>query len=184
MIAMQSRELDDPAARAQLAAAEARVIAMAKVHNRLYRSERVDRLEFKGYLEELCADLVQSLALDDKGGSLVCRSVAHDLPADQIVPLGIIVSELVTNAVKHAHGDGAGRIEVSFDLVDGRGRLTVSDDGVGIPDGFDPTAQPGLGMKVVRALVRQVNGEMTVSRLDPGSRFVVLLSAEAPSRSS
>lgn len=178
MIAMQARELSDPEARQQLAAAEARVIAMAKVHNRLYRSERVDRLEFKGYLDELCEDLNQSLALGDKGGSISCEAVRHELAADQIVPLGIIVSELVTNAVKHAHGNGSGRIAVRFSVEGSRGRLTVSDDGVGIPDGFDPAGQPGLGMKVVRALVHQLKAKLSVERLEPGTRFAIDLPVE------
>ena len=109
------------------------------------------------------------------------EGVALEVPTSIGIPLGFIVSELVTNSAKYANG----KITVSLGVNPGQGyELSVSDDGPGFPDGFDPTKSKGLGMKIVSSLVNQIDGQSLFGRnhLGRGARFTVLFSLNGRSR--
>ena len=94
------------------------------------------------------------------------------------VPLGFIASELITNSIKYAKG----KITVSLQTMpNGDCALSVSDDGPGLPEAFDPAATNGLGMKIIAALVRQIHGELNFAKgdHDQGTRFSVLFNPQA-----
>ncbi len=106
-----------------------------------------------------------------------------DLPTDRVVSLALIVNELVTNAAKYAFVDRpSGRIRVSFRAgADGTGRLTIADDGRGLPDGYRLEAGAGLGMKVVVALVRNLHADLEIGNDGPGARFTISCAPKRPS---
>jgi two-component sensor histidine kinase len=165
LLQLQSRTMGDTEAAGQLAIAATRVAAVARVHQHFYLSELVDRTEAKQYLERLCADLTRMLGPELSDAIRVVGG-ACSVPTKQIVPLGLIVNELVTNAAKH----GGGCITVSIAPADGGGTsLAVSDEGDGVPDGFEPQGGAGLGMRVVCTLVKQLAGRLSVAR-GPGGR--------------
>jgi two-component sensor histidine kinase len=151
------------------------------VHQHIYMSEGVGSTNCTQYLQRLCASLSDVLRPEEQG-EIVVEGIDAEIPTDRIVPVGLIVNELVTNAAKH----GSGGIVVSFDRATNEGyALSVSDDGAGLPEGFDPAAGGGLGMKVVSALVRQLNGKLLFGPAggSRGTRFTVLFpSADAGSR--
>ena len=96
-----------------------------------------------------------------------------DIPTVTAIPLGFIANELITNSIKH----GKGRITVELQSNFGSlNALSISDDGPGLPEGFDPAGTKGIGMKLVSALIRQIGGELQISRgeNDQGTRFTVL----------
>jgi two-component sensor histidine kinase len=95
--------------------------------------------------------------------------------ADHAIPLGLLINELVTNAVKYIYPEGSGEIKVSAREIEGHFHVEVRDEGVGLPNGFDldkPSAS--LGFKVVAGMVRQLHGHLSFASNDPkGTRFVL-----------
>ena len=175
LIQMQLRRAADEPVREALREGLARVMSISEAHRNLYAGEDVDAVDMAVYLKELCANLADALFL----GELVrleCRVDAAALDRDRAVAIGLIVNELVTNAAKHAFVDGGpGQIRVVFDRQPHGYRLTVEDDGRGLPADF-ATRRQGLGRGLVEAFTRQAGGSLTVGE-GPGARFEVELAA-------
>lgn len=94
--------------------------------------------------------------------------------ADHAIPLGLLINELVTNAVKYAYPEGSGDIEISAREFDGHLRVEVSDQGAGLPEGFDiDQPRASLGFKVVTGMVRQLQGHLTLAKDRKGARFLL-----------
>ena len=168
LLAMQSRSAHDEAG-AQLKLAANRVAAVAQVHRNFY-SDEADQVSCITFLRRLCADLGKIL---DK--TVEAHGDEDKVPTTLIQPIGLLVNELVTNAAKH----GTGKIEVGYRKEDGVHELSVCDGGDGLPPNFDPeTSVSGLGMRVIRSLVGQLNGTMTAcsNPVGRGSCFTVSFS--------
>ena len=130
-------------------------------------------VEFKRYLEELCRDhSTMSMSEERPDRLIVVEAIELNLPTTIGMPLSLIVNELVTNAIKH----GRGHITVTLAPSATGHALSVSNDGAGLPEGFDPTASKGLGMTLVSSLVAQICGTLKIDRGDnnDGTRFTVL----------
>jgi two-component sensor histidine kinase len=172
LLQMQARGADT-SVRDELMKAVDRVHSIAQVHQALYMGSRREAVDFGAYLKDLAASLAQSLAADGRV-SLAVEAEAVDLPIDAVIPLGMVVNELVTNAVKHAYPPPAeGVISVDFRRY-GKGlRLTVADGGPGLPQSAG-TSGTGLGMRLVDTLIGQVKGALVVRR-EGGSAFEITL---------
>lgn len=174
LIGIQRDALVDTDLKEKLAEVQARIAAVAKVHERLYASEQLNVIDAGRYLRELCSDLGDSTGWGAAGGVIECHADPVTLPPDQAIPLGIITTELATNAMKHAYPGAAGPIAVDFRSEDGVSwRLTVSDSGSGMPVESDTETGAGLGIKVVRALTRQLGASLKVVSPTEGTSFVV-----------
>jgi two-component sensor histidine kinase len=146
-----------------------RIAAMSAVHEHIYRSNIFSRVQVKEYLRTLIDNL--------RAGSNPDVSVVEDLEdlavdKDAATPLGLIVNEVVSNAFKHAFPDGRkGAVTISLKAeADGRGRLTVRDDGIG----FDPDAPAkGIGRRLIGALTSQLKGEASQTSGPNGSEFTL-----------
>lgn len=162
-----------PAARAHLLKAVDRVQSVAQVHGALYRGAQRDTVDFAAYLEDLCEGLSQSL-IADRRVTLEVHTEPAELPVDVAIPLGMVVNELVTNAVKYAYPEPrCGVVSVRLGR-DGEGlELEIGDAGQGLPQDL-AGAKGRLGMRLVNSLVAQVGGELVVSR-HPGTTFRVRL---------
>lgn len=175
LLTIQSRATKNAEAAALLTVAANRVAAIGRVHRDLHTLDNVESVEFKQYLENLCRDL-SGMAPDASGESaIVVDATKLQLPTTIGIPLAFIASELITNAIKYAKG----RITVGLQkTADNRYALSVCDDGPGLPEGFDPAASHGLGMKLVASLVNQIGGELQIARGDggTGTRITVLFS--------
>jgi len=157
-----------PEAAADLAIAASRIVAFGQVNRRLHWLDRQDRVEFSGYLTQLCGDL--SALLRQPGFAI--EAAPLELPTATAIPLSFIVNELITNAVKYA----AGRITIALQPVSPSSyTLSVTDQGPGLPAGFDPAAGKGLGMRIVQGLVAQIGGELSIAAGEDGrgARFAV-----------
>jgi two-component sensor histidine kinase len=172
LLSLQSRASANAEVASQLATAADRVAAIGRIHRRLHSLDGVEVFTLKPYLEDLCRDLSMMLS---GGRSIVVDGIEIVQPAGTAIPLGFIANELITNAVKY----GTGRITVRLEAKPPKGyALTVANEGPGLPEGFDPAARKGLGMKIIRSLVDRIGGELRISRGDDdqGARFTVLFS--------
>jgi two-component sensor histidine kinase len=174
LLSLQSRASANAEAATQLAIAAGRVATIERVHRRLHCFDGVPAVAFKQYLEDFCRDLSAMLSSEDCAErAIVVEGVEVNLPTTTGIPLGFIVNELITNAAKY----GKGRITVRLEANSARGyALSVSDEGPGLPEGFDPAAGKGLGLKLIRSLVAGIGGELRIGRgdQDQGMRFTVL----------
>jgi two-component sensor histidine kinase len=175
LLRLQARQIPEEEARRQLEDATTRISTIAHIHQRLYRDQDFQRINFGAFLSELCADLQGSSA----HCSLEVRSPDFQVTTDRAVPLALVVNELVTNAFKYAYPildseSAGGRVAVSVALLDGGEiAITVQDDGVGLPEDFTVAGGSNLGMLLVGNLVAQLSGTIDVRRDDRGACFVV-----------
>ncbi|UFZ03152.1 sensor histidine kinase [Bradyrhizobium ontarionense] len=176
LLSLQSRTSANPEAASQLAAAANRVSMIARIHRRLTSSKAARTIAFKKFLEDFCLDFSAMSSSDDSPAKISVEGSEIDLPATTAIPLGFIASELVTNAAKY----GKGRIAVRLEPDPKHGyALSVANGGPALPEGFDPSASKGLGMKIIRSFTSQIGGELQISRGadGQGARFAVLFPA-------
>lgn len=175
MLDIQRRRAGDTAAGEALGAAMMRVDSIARAHRHLYRDGRSSEVNVKDYLEDLCATLSDALLL--RGGVvLVCDVDSAPIQRDHAVSIGLIVNELVTNAAKHAFtGRERGRIAVSWKRRnEGGWRLTVADDGAGLPPGPQPKRKDGgLGQRLIEAFAHQAGGTLTTDSDKTGTQVMM-----------
>jgi two-component sensor histidine kinase len=143
-----------------------RVSTIAEVHDHLWRSSHVGFVELADFMTELC----KKLRGNTGSHTLHCYSDPMLLAADHAIPLGPLINELLTNAVKYAYPESSGEIEVSAREIGGNIHVEVSDHGTDLPEGFDiDQPRAGLGFKVVTGMVRQLHGQWTFLSCGPGS---------------
>jgi len=173
LLNLQARELRDPETVRLFQESQGRVRSMALIHEQLYRSEDLARIDFAAYVEQLIAHLRHGVG--SSGGRVDFRLDVEPVPLslDLAIPCGMIVNELVSNALEHAFPDGrTGEIGVEFSRDEAGFRLTIADDGVGMSAEWADGQGTSLGMKVVQALAKQLHGEFDV-RQDGGTTFVL-----------
>lgn len=173
LLSMQGRASTNPEAAAQLTVAANRVAMIARIHHRLNSYEGAPTIEFTKFLGDLSRDFVAMVSSAERPEQIVVEGSKTNLPASTAIPLGFIASELITNAAKY----GKSRIVVGLQPDPEFGyALSVSNDGPALPEGFDPGASKGLGMRIIQAFARQIGGALRVGRDNDGqgARFTVL----------
>lgn len=175
LIGLQVRKLHDSEARAALRQAAARVDAVSLVHRRLYTSSDVQFVELDQYVAGLVEELRRATGGDAPGNRIELRTEPIRVETDKAVSLGLVVNELVTNALKYAYPDGhTGVVRVSLlRAPEGGTMLSVEDDGVGLPDDDFASRGTGLGSMIVNAMAQGLNATVAVERRAPGTRFVL-----------
>ncbi|MCW2315470.1 two-component sensor histidine kinase [Rhodoblastus acidophilus] len=161
MVRMQANLVTDPAAAQALQETQARITAVGGVHRRLYMHNRVGLVALDDYLGALATELPASLAEGDAAPTVRTEFAPITVCTDKAVSIGMIVGELVTNAIKYAYPDRAGgeiRITLQREADDGAA-LRVADDGVGF-DPDDAAHGAGLGSKILKALSQNLQGEI------------------------
>jgi two-component sensor histidine kinase len=185
LLALQARAAEDPAVQTALADARSRVEAIAGVHDQLWRQGDKDgdkaegegegvpgELDLAPFLEKLVANLASGVP----GQRLACTAFPQRISADRAIPIGLLVNELVTNALKYAYPPethpAGGEIRVHAERNPDGLVVEVADDGIGLPTGFEiGRSSKSLGMRVVGSLTRQLGGSLTIPAREKGACF-------------
>lgn len=168
LLDLQAHRVEDPAARAELEKAQRRVAGIARAHQNLYADASRSVVEMDHYLSSICRDLEDGL-FTDAPAALTWRIDPCRLGRDRAVAVGLIVNELVTNAVKHAlRPDRSGAVQVTLEMVENCVQLTVCDDGPGLPDDYGESK--GLGRNLINAFAKQAGGGIEILE-GPGARI-------------
>ncbi|VVT08140.1 Two-component system sensor histidine kinase/response regulator [Sphingomonas aurantiaca] len=164
MVRLQATALTDPSAREALEDTQRRIQAIAQVHRRLYTSNDVENVDMQEYLGALVDELAETWSTDALPRALTLVAEPIRLPTDRAVSLGVIVTELVTNACKYAYPSSGGEVRVVLRRIDDDiVLLAVEDDGCGIPEDAVPRGT-GLGTKLIRAMAQSLQ---TIVEYDP-----------------
>jgi PAS domain S-box-containing protein len=176
LLDLQAARIDDPGLRNVLRDSQNRIRSMTWIHQLLYQSHDFAQIDIGEVLDSLLPALMASY--DTNPGQISLRIDAERLmlPLNQAIPCGLVINELIANALKHAFPDGrAGEIAVALKAVgDDSVALQVEDDGIGLPEGFRLADADSLGLQLVATLSKQLDGELTVARRGPtrfGLRF-------------
>jgi two-component sensor histidine kinase len=164
ILSLQSSYVSDESTLRILQESQERIKAMSFIHETLYRTADFSKLEFTDYLKTIASNLVQSYRTAD---TLIQFEPILDtiyLNLDQSIPCGLIVNELMSNALKYAFkGRETGRLQLKLTQSGEEIELVVSDDGVGLGDHFKYEKHDSLGIQLVYSLVEQLDGEMQVT---------------------
>ena len=174
ILQLQSGYIQDPVALAMFQECRDRIQSMALIHERLYQSSDLAQIDFAEYIRSLVSMLISSHRPTgfDLRSEVNIKSISLDL--DTAIPIGLIVNELVINALKYAFkGLSQGEIKVGLKLVDDLSyELEISDNGGGIPEGFDISKATSLGLRLVKILSKQIQGTLSVAN-ENGAHFRV-----------
>ncbi|BAU40643.1 PAS domain-containing protein [Leptolyngbya sp. O-77] len=180
LLRMQARRLDDRTTAMLLLESQNRVQSMAIIHEQLYQSANFSQIDLDNYIRTLVANLFQTYGVNPKHIVPAIATHGFSLNLNTAIPCGLIINELVSNALKYAFPEGqSGNITICVEIQppdDGTtsclGTLTVSDDGVGMPPDLDWQHTNSLGLVIVRSLVAQLQGDLELQR-ELGTAFII-----------
>lgn len=162
LLSMQRRQIADDTARRALEAASARLKVVAQL-NRLLHDPTAQEVDLAGFLRAMAPDVIAAAGVGDR----IAVEVAADsvrIGADRAVPIGLVATELLANAIEHGLPEPArGRIRIGLSVQGDSATLTIADDGAGLPDGFDLATAGSLGLSIARQFAVQVGGELTMT---------------------
>ena len=177
LLVLQAGSLSDPVAKRALSSLRGRVYALGLVHQQLMGSANLKTFDVAPFLRELSQHIVDGIAT--RGVEIDVEAAPLDVGLDFAIPLGLLVTELVTNSLKHAFPGGAGHVRVALTRADdGATMLVVSDDGAGYDSATSGLAAGQLGTTIIGGLVQQLKGTISVQNLN-GTRSEVRMAAAA-----
>jgi len=176
LLSLQSRYIEDEKALSLINNCENRIKSMSLVHEKLYLSKDLSEIDFHDYMKDLSARLFQVHRVDSR----VVRFSSHITDGlfniETAIPLGLIINELISNALKHAFPEGGkGNIAVKLtkNTKPEEYTLTVTDDGIGFPEGMDHQSTETFGLQLVEMLAEQLHGTMELDR-NKGTSFKII----------
>lgn len=174
LLSLQASEFDDNLIIEKYKESENRIHTIALIHENLYQSTDISNIDFKNYLEILIDDIMYSYKVDREMIKTVLDLNDYELGIETAIPVGLIINELVSNALKHAFKSGEkGEIKIVLEKYDDTYTLTVQDNGIGLPDEIHPENSKSLGLMLVNALVTQLDGKMSFE-VKNGTAFKII----------
>lgn len=175
LLRLQAERVQDEAAKRALRESQGRIRTMALVHELLYRSKDLSSVDLGEYIRDLTRQLLRSHAVEPSIVRVESKLAPVPLPIDIAVPCGLILNELVSNALKHAFPGGRhGTIYIELQPGEAFNDLVVRDDGVGMPTDVDFSKALTLGMQLIRTLADQIDGKL-VMRTNGGTEVRIMI---------
>ena len=173
LLRLQSQHVKDPETQEIFNACQNRINSMALIHTALYQSKNIARIDFNAYISRLMRQLI--LAYNQQDSSLDYSVDVQDihLEIDKAIPCGLIISELISNSLKHAFpSQKKGLISVHMQEQRGKYILAIKDNGTGFPEGIDFRKSGTLGLQLVTDLTSQLGGTIDLNT-DKGTEFII-----------
>ncbi|SCG86889.1 histidine kinase dimerization/phosphoacceptor domain -containing protein [Methanobacterium congolense] len=162
LLNLQSRGIDNEEVQEVFKESQARVKSMAMVHEKLYQSQNLSRIQFKDYILSLVNNLLQTYLRDPSGIQLKTDIDDVYIDINTAVPSGLIINEIISNSLKYAFDDDRGEIKISLRKDDDEMVLKISDNGKGFSKDFDFRTTETLGLQLVNSLVQQLDGKIEI----------------------
>jgi len=177
LLDLQARYIEDAEVLAMFRESRNRIRSMGLIHEKLYQSEDLAWIDFSAYIHSLVDIIADSYHMSAETVSFHTQVELENLGIDTALPCGLIINELVSNALKHAFPDGrGGEVHISLHTrEDGKQILTVRDNGAGFPADLDFRRTKSLGLKLVTSLVSQLRASIDLDRSD-GTKFSIVFS--------
>jgi two-component sensor histidine kinase/PAS domain-containing protein len=174
LLSLQARSIEDSFVSSLFQVTQNRVHTIALLHEHLYQSDNLARIVFADYIQQLVAHILTTNSSLAQHVSLSVDAAPLELNIDVALPCGLIVNELVTNSLKHAFPDSRfGQIKICFAMnLSQHYVLTIWDDGIGLPDGLNSSSSSSLGLRLVKALAKQLKGAIEFDQLN-GNAFTL-----------
>ena len=163
LLQLQAQYIQDEATLSLFEESQTRIHSMALIHEQLYQSENIDRIDLLPYVENLVANLYQSFGCCNDSIQLNLNVDQISLNIETAIPCGLIINELVSNSLKYAFSQKGGEISIDFyQIEDQQFHLRIKDNGVGFPVDFDVENTETLGLRLVRMLTHQLEGTLAI----------------------
>ncbi len=175
LLSLQSRSIDNAQVKDLIKSSQNRVISMAMVHEMLYMREDLSKIEYKSYVQELCAYLLKSLKGTHHNVKLNIDIPDIQLGIDTAIPLGLLINEAVTNSLKYGIIDNdQGEINITLTKEsDSSYQLYIGDNGIGFSDTLTYKNSKSLGLKLINNLARQLSGSISKDITKKGTNYIV-----------
>lgn len=184
LLELQASRSKDKDLAVSLLESQRRIIAMSSIHEKLYQSKNLGRIDFGRHVKELVSALYQAYGYNETSFPIQIDIEPLQLEIDSAIPFSLIINELVTNTMKYAFcGRKSGSLSIRLSRVtssDAFYDLEVSDDGIGFPQDFSLEHSRTLGLKIVQALTRQLDGTVQVNPVPPSGGSSVSLRLKKP----
>ena len=176
MLELQSQSLTDQEAKTAFLEGQNRVKSMAMIHQRLYQNENFEAIEFKEFTQQLFHE-INAVFNKDKHAVIFKNLMPEILiDIDTAIPIGLIMNELFTNSFKYAFENTVSR-EITINLFKSEKKgemiLSYSDNGPGLPEGFDFLKAKSLGIKLIRMLAKQLSGKASYLKNENYANFII-----------
>jgi len=177
LLNLQSQHVDELETQDVLQESQGRVRSMAMIHETLYQSPSLTRIDFKDYIDKLTSHLFYTYGVRNNDIEQVLEVKDVKMNIDTAIPCGLIINELVTNSLKYAfpesEGNSKGMIKIELNQIKDQFKLVVLDNGVGLPSHIQPETTETLGLQLVNNLVKQIEGSLKIDRT-LGTSFTII----------
>ncbi|MFP4384713.1 MAG: sensor histidine kinase [Spirochaetia bacterium] len=169
LLDFQAEEISDEKLKQILQESKNRITSISRIHEQLYRADDIAQIDISGYLNDLIDDLIASYGVTDIEIKRNIQEICLDI--GQVIPIGLIINELISNSLKHAFKKAlSGVISVTLSSADNEVTVSIQDTGPGLPPGMDPFSANTVGLRIVRLVARQLGAVISYSA-ESGAKY-------------
>jgi PAS domain S-box-containing protein len=172
LLNLQKRSVSESETKEVLKESQGRVMSMAMIHEKLYQSSNLTKINFKLYAEKLVRQLFSLYGADDNQIKINFKMEDIEMNVDTAIPCGLIINELITNSLKYAFPQGKGNLQLELKEKDNKFIMVIGDDGIGLPENISIEKTDTLGLQLVNSLISQIDGSITLKN-GTGTRYCI-----------